>query len=107
MKKMLTLISLVLLALSNNAFADADNATSFHGSVCDNYYAADSGAFNHQWNGIYNASANPKWVSCPVDKDAVAITGGLATTWVHGETPRNTRIDCYMVALGYLSLIHI
>jgi hypothetical protein len=82
MKKILTLISLCLLALSSTAFADADNYTAANGIGCDNYFAADTGQFNHQHDGIKNISAISRYVGCPVDKDAVVILGGLGTTWV-------------------------
>jgi hypothetical protein len=89
MKKILTLISLCLLALSSTAFADGDNYTAANGTGCDNYYAGDTAQFDHQYDGIRNISASAHWVTCPVDKDSVGSGGsvgnlsGLGTTWVH------------------------
>ncbi|MGH8520167.1 MAG: hypothetical protein ACREU9_01715 [Gammaproteobacteria bacterium] len=77
-----TLATLGFLAMSGNAFADADNYTAFNGTGCDNYYAADTGQFNHQYNGIRNISASARYVSCPIDKDAVSSLGGFGTTWI-------------------------
>lgn len=83
MKKILTLISLGLLALSGNAFADPDNYTAANGTGCDNYFAGDTAQFNHQFDGIKNISSSARWVSCPVDKDNVISLGGLRNpTWV-------------------------
>jgi hypothetical protein len=99
MKKLFILISLGFWALSGNAFADGDNYTAFNGTGCDNYFAGDTGQFNHQYNGINNVSVGAKWVSCPIDKDNVASTLGTGTTWVHFRG--NGTMSCYLVGLGY------
>jgi hypothetical protein len=82
MKKLLILISLSLLALSGNAFADPDNYTAANGTGCSAYFASDTASFDHQFDGIRNNSAASRWVSCPVDKDNIGSVGGLGTTWV-------------------------
>lgn len=101
MKKIFVLISLMILALSGKAFADADNATSFHGNECDAYFSSQSGQFNHYWNGTHNAGTSGAWISCPIDKDAVSSTAGLETTWVYSTSPSGQQVSCYLVAQGY------
>ncbi len=100
MKKLFILFSLALFSLSGNVFADADNATSFHGNECEAYSASQKGQFDHFWNGTYN-NGSGAWVSCPIDKDVVSSTSGLGTTWVQASSPSGEKISCYLVAQGY------
>lgn len=82
MKKLLTMVYLVLAAVSGNVYADPDNYTAINGTGCEAYFATDKPNFDNRYDGIYNRTSSPRWVSCPIDKDAVSSTLGLGTTWV-------------------------
>jgi len=96
MKKLLILISLSLLALSGNAFADPDNYTAMSGTGCDNYFAGDTGKFNHQNNGITNVGVGSRWVSCPINKDNVGSTLGTSSMWIRWNGTAGTTMTCYL-----------
>ena len=95
MKKLLILISLSLLALSGNAFADGDNYTALNGTGCDNYFAGDAGQFNHQYNGLANVGVGSRWASCPIDKDNVSSTLGISSMWIRWAGTAGTTMTCY------------
>ena len=83
MRKILTLVSVILAALSSSTvYADGDNYTSINGTGCQAYYAGEKGFLENNYSGIRNVSTTSRIVSCPIDKDVVSALGGRSTTWV-------------------------
>jgi hypothetical protein len=82
MKTILALIGLGLVAISGNAFA-ADDAKSYHGQGCDNYFAGDSAKFDHRYDGIRNSDSIEHLVSCPIVVDSTSNTSGTKAVYVH------------------------
>ncbi len=82
MRKILTLVSVMLTVLSSSVYADGDNYTSINGTGCQAYYAGEKAFFENNYSGIRNVSSTTRIVSCPIDKDAVSALGGRSTTWV-------------------------
>lgn len=86
-----------LLAFTQHASA-ADNAQTFNGSYCKHYFGSQATAFNHQFNGIYNTTAGPLFVQCPLVVDEVTNTTG--TNWVRLHYTGNNTISCYLYSMN-------
>lgn len=82
MKKLITSALAVALSSVASLSPAADNRQNFQGSVCDNFYASDSGSFDHQHNGLRNTSGTGKMVHCPLTIDESVNTGGTNWVWV-------------------------
>jgi hypothetical protein len=82
--KSITLISLVALgslALYGNAYAE--KVKTYSGSYCGAYFGSQAGDFNHQFNGIMNLAASPRYISCPVIEDSIFHTNGTTKAQLH------------------------
>jgi hypothetical protein len=69
--------------IATSGHALAENGHAYNGSYCDNYYGSQASAFDHQFNGIRNASGAYAYVSCPVVVDEIDNTAGTTQIWVH------------------------
>lgn len=99
MKKLvLTSIALVGITAFAQPVVAADNAQTFNGAYCDNYYGSQATAVNHQYNGIYNTTAAGVYVQCPLVVDEVTNVTG--TNWVRLHYTGNNTITCYLYSMN-------